>query len=100
MYDHDDGSALLGGEFRGKPDHLLAVREVHLEYHAPARYDDRIEVITTLTRMGKLRIDFQSCFHRPDDDTAIADGSVTVFCIDRDDKVCRIPEDVRQLVHP
>ena len=42
-------------ERRGVP---LAVAEATIRYHAPARYDDRIRVSTTLARLGSRGLTF------------------------------------------
>jgi acyl-CoA thioester hydrolase len=76
---------------------LLAVREVRIVYHAPAHYDDVIAMTTRLAHMGKTRMTFESAFRRRDDDTLLAEGSVTVFCVTSDGKLTKIPAYIREL---
>jgi acyl-CoA thioester hydrolase len=71
---------------------LLAVRELHIEYLAPARYDDLIAVRTRVAETGKSRITFESevlCEAR-----TLARGRVVLACLDRSGKPRRIGEEL------
>lgn len=76
---------------------MLAVRRVECVYHAPARYDDLLALTTALIDMSKTRITFETIIRRSRDETLIAEGRVTVFCMNPDGKVLRIPESIRKL---
>lgn len=60
---------------------MLPVREARIRYHAPARYDDELEVEARLEEMAGVRCKFQYSVRRLVDDRRIADGEVDlVFC--------------------
>jgi acyl-CoA thioester hydrolase len=49
---------------------LLAVTEVNLRYHASARYDDRVRVVTTLGAVRSRGVSFDYEIFRMDEDGA------------------------------
>ena len=76
---------------------LLAVRKMNLVFHEPAHYDERIAMTTCLAAMTKSRMTFESTFRRAADQTLLAEGAVTVFCITPEGKLTRIPDYIRTL---
>jgi acyl-CoA thioester hydrolase len=46
----------------------LAMRAAQLEYHAPARFDDLLEVFVRCERIGRTSITFDHAAYRIDDD--------------------------------
>lgn len=70
------GQAALASE-RGL---LFAVRSIELDYHAPARLDDALEVEARIAALGRARIDFAQrvvC-----DGAALCTGRVRIACLD------------------
>lgn len=59
---------------------LFAVRSIELDYHAPARLDDALEVEARIAAVGRARIDFAQrvlCNGEP-----LCTGRVRVACLD------------------
>jgi acyl-CoA thioester hydrolase len=82
-------------ERRGMP---LAVAEATIRYHAPARYDDRIRVSTTLVRLGSRGLTFEYVVSAADSGTRLATASTTLIALDADGRATTIPADLRALL--
>jgi len=75
--------------------HQLVVIDLHVKYRSPARYDDQLEVETTLERVAGARIEFAYRVSRPDDDVLICTGQTTLACVDSSTgRPKRLPGDV------
>ena len=59
---------------------LFAVRSIEVDYRAPARLDDALEVEARVTAVGRAGIDFGQRIVRGD--TEICRGSVRIACLD------------------
>jgi acyl-CoA thioester hydrolase len=78
---------------------LLAVRELHLEYLLPARYDDLITVRTRAAEVRKSRVIFESEILR--DGQVLARGRVVLACLERSSgKPCRLSEELLKTCAP
>jgi acyl-CoA thioester hydrolase len=75
---------------------LLAVTEATLRYHAPARYDDLIRVVTTLDQVRSRGVVFSYEILRVDgDDTKrLATARTELVSIDRGGTPVRLPPEV------
>jgi acyl-CoA thioester hydrolase len=82
-------------ERRGVP---LAVAEATVRYHAPARYDDRIRVSTTLARLGSRGLTFDYVIAHADSGERLASASTTLIALDPDGRAVTIPADIRALL--
>jgi acyl-CoA thioester hydrolase len=71
---------------------MFVVRSTALDYHAPARLDDWIEIETRVGRIGRASVDFDQqawC-----EGTLLAGGTIRVGCVDRTTmKPAAIPSD-------
>jgi acyl-CoA thioester hydrolase len=74
----------------------LPVVEAHLNYRAPCRFDDELEVKTTLTKLRMVSLEF--AYEITKDGKAIADGMTRLGCIDANHKLLRIPEYMRDVM--
>jgi|SRR6185437_6383814 len=72
----------------------LPATESHVNYFAPARYDDLIKVRTFITELGKAHIVFSSEIYS-EDGKRIAAGYAKLAVVDRGWKPTRLPADVR-----
>jgi acyl-CoA thioester hydrolase len=72
----------------------FAVRRCAIEYLAPARLEDDLTVVTTLTGVGAATLHARQQIRR--DDRLLADLDVVVACIGRDGRPRRIPVALRQ----
>jgi acyl-CoA thioester hydrolase len=72
----------------------FAVRRCAIDYLAPARLEDDLTVVTTLTGVGGATLHARQQIRR--DDHLLADLDVVVACIGRDGRPRRIPAALRQ----
>ncbi|HWB52435.1 MAG TPA: tol-pal system-associated acyl-CoA thioesterase [Stellaceae bacterium] len=72
----------------------FAVRRCAIEYRAPARLEDDLTVVTTLTGIGAATLAARQQIRR--DDELLADLDVVVACIGRDGRPRRLPLALRQ----
>lgn len=77
----------------------FVMRASSVEYHAPARFDDLIEVFVRLARIGRTSGTYEWAAHRLPDDVLLVTASQTVVLIDRDSRrPVPIPDALRRLV--
>ena len=90
----------LGIRYRDLEDirqRFMPAMEAHVEYYAPARYDDLIKVRTFVKSLGSAHVVFGSEIY---DEKArlIAEGHVKLVLVNVDWKPTRFPEDIRRLL--
>ena len=75
---------------------LLAVTEVNLRYHASARYDDLVRVVTTLAavRSRGVSFDYEILRVEGDDTKRLVTARTDLIAIDRGGTPVRIPPHV------
>ena len=73
---------------------VFVVRRVEADYLAPARLDDRLEVVTTHYPKGQSRWMFEQDVMRGDQ--VIFRAIVTAVCMTVDGKPTRLPAELRQ----
>ncbi|MHC5022461.1 MAG: acyl-CoA thioesterase [Planctomycetota bacterium] len=69
--------------------HLLAVVSLQVKYKRPARYDDVLELRTTLSNLGRAKIEHTYELFR--DGELLATAATTLACLDRDGRLQPIP---------
>jgi len=74
----------------------LPVVEAHAHYHAPARFDDVIDVETTLTELRTVSLRFAYRILR--EGKLLAEGYTRLGCVDDAQKLLRIPEELRTIL--
>jgi acyl-CoA thioester hydrolase len=72
---------------------FVVVARVECRYHMPARYDDSLKIVVKIDRITDAKIEQSYIVLR--DDSKIASGSVTLAVVDRDGKLQRIPDILR-----
>jgi acyl-CoA thioester hydrolase len=81
----------------------FAMRASHVEYHAPARFDDLLEVFVRVDRIGTTSVTYEYAAYRCDDD-GVADllmvtATQTLVLIDLDSRTpVAVPEAFRARV--
>jgi acyl-CoA thioester hydrolase len=81
----------LHGEF--------AMRALCVEYHAPARFDDLLEVFVQVERIGSTSVTYDYAAFRIDDDTLMATAKQTAVLIDSGTlRPVAVPESFREHV--
>lgn len=73
---------------------LLAVADVSLRYHASARYDDLVRVVTTLEQVRSRAVSFAYVIHRVNDDGSthrLVTARTGLIAIDREGSTRTLP---------
>jgi acyl-CoA thioester hydrolase len=71
----------------------FVMRASSVEYHAPARFDDLIEVFVRAARIGRTSVTFENAAYRAEDDALMVTAAQTLVFVDLDErKACPIPE--------
>ncbi|MES9825962.1 MAG: tol-pal system-associated acyl-CoA thioesterase [Candidatus Thiodiazotropha endolucinida] len=60
---------------------IFAVRQVELGYHAPARFNDNLEVIARLSQKGRASLTFFQEVVRPSDSQLLCRGTIKIACV-------------------
>ncbi|MEW8658597.1 MAG: tol-pal system-associated acyl-CoA thioesterase [Candidatus Thiodiazotropha endolucinida] len=60
---------------------IFAVRQVELGYHAPARFNDNLEVIAKLSQKGRASLTFFQEVVRPSDSQLLCRGTIKIACV-------------------
>jgi len=68
---------------------LLAVVKLEVRYRAPARYDDLVTLVTTLSSAGHVKIEHGYELKRGADTLVV--GSTTLACLDREGRAQPLP---------
>jgi acyl-CoA thioester hydrolase len=79
----------------------FAMRAVSVEYVAPARFDDLLEIFVRVERIGTTSITYDHAAYRVEDgeDTLMATAKATLVCIALDErKAVPVPQAFRDLV--
>ena len=70
---------------------LFPIVEVNAKFHAPARFDDVLEISTIAEALTRAKMQFRYEIRRHGEEKILAEGSSTnVFT--HDGKICRLPE--------
>jgi acyl-CoA thioester hydrolase len=78
----------------------LAVSELSIRYHAPARYDEVIRVTTTLSAVRSRAVTFDYVVTSVASATRLASARTTLIAVDRAGRPTTIPEPMRRLFDP
>jgi len=74
-------------------EHELVMRANTIEYHAPARFDDLIEVFIRVSRIGRTSITYECAAYRVDDDVLMVTAQQTLVLVDLDERrACPLPD--------
>lgn len=79
------------------PGILFAVRRVELDYEQSARFNDELQVVSTIERIAGASMDFAQRVERVVDGVLLCGGRVRVACLRADDmRPTRIPAPIRE----
>lgn len=79
--------------------HEFVMRASSIEYHAPARFDDLLEIFVRLERIGRTSVTFDHAAYRLEDDVLMVTAKQTLVLIDVERRLpVEIPESYRALV--
>ena len=76
----------------------LAVAEASIRYLAPARYDDPIEVSTTLTEVRSRSVTFAYEITNADTGIRLASASTKLVALDPSGRITTIADDLRSIL--
>jgi acyl-CoA thioester hydrolase len=80
-------------------EHELVMRASTVEYLAPARFDDLIEVFVRLARIGTTSVTYEFAAYLVDGDVLMVTATQTLVLVDLDERHAQpIPERMRELV--
>ena len=78
----------------------LAVSELAIRYRQPARYDDLIRIRCWIREVASRRVDFGYAVEHAEDRRLLATASTRLIALDIGMTLTRLPEQVRQVLHP
>ena len=71
----------------------FVMRAMTVEYHAPAVFDDLLEIFVRLARIGRTSATYEFAAYRADDDILMVTATQTLVLVDLEErKACAIPE--------
>jgi acyl-CoA thioester hydrolase len=77
----------------GAQEHEFVMRANTIEYHAPARFDDLIEVFVRVARLGRTSMTYECAAYRVDDDALMVTAQQALVLVDLDERrPCAIPD--------
>ena len=76
----------------------LPVAETYCKYIVPAKYDDQLIIETSLDTQLKGAIRFNYRIYRKDAQTLLAQGYSKHACLNRDGKVVRPPQFIKEII--
>jgi acyl-CoA thioester hydrolase len=86
----------LGMSGVGRDGLEFVMRASTVEYHAPARFDELLEVFVRLKRIGRTSLTYGCAAYRMDDDLLMVTADQTLVLVDLDQRrPCPIPDDFR-----
>ena len=87
----------LGMLDRDRPFGEFVMRASTIEYFAPARFDDLLEVFIRVARIGRTSATYEMAAYRVEDDLLMVTATQTLVLVDLEErKACPIPDEVRE----
>ena len=87
------------GRGLGANGHEFVMRASTIEYHAPARFDDLLEVFIRVSRIGTTSLTYECAAYRVDDDVLMVTAHQTLVLVDLDErKPCSIAEAFKERI--
>jgi acyl-CoA thioester hydrolase len=79
--------------------HEFVMRASTVEYFAPARFDDLLEVFVRLSRIGTTSVTYECAAYRVEDDVLMVTAHQTLVLVDLDERRARpVPADFSDAV--
>jgi acyl-CoA thioester hydrolase len=77
----------------------FVMRASNVEYHAPARFDDLLEIFVRLARIGRSSATYECAAYRLEDDVLMVVATQTLVLVDLEQRrPAEIPPDYRELI--
>jgi acyl-CoA thioester hydrolase len=79
--------------------HEPVMRAATIEYLAPARFDDLLEVFVRLARIGRTSATYEFAAHRVEDDVLMVTAQQTLVLVDLDERrAAPLPDSFREAI--
>jgi acyl-CoA thioester hydrolase len=89
----------LGMLATGPEEFEFVMRANAIEYLAPARFDDLLEVFIRVSRIGRTSATYECAAYRVDDDVLMVTAQQTLVLVDLDErKACPVPQWFRERI--
>ena len=83
----------------GPEEYEFVMRANTIEYHAPARFDNLLEVFIRVARIGRTSVTYECAAYRVGDDVLMVTATQTLVLVDLDErKACPVPEWFKQRI--
>ena len=77
----------------------FVMRASTVEYHAPARFDDLLEIFVRVARIGRSSVTYEGAAYRVEDDALMVTASQTLVLVDAvERRPAPIPESWRETI--
>ena len=87
------------GQLHRESDGDFVMRANDVEYFAPARFDDELEIFARVSRIGRTSITFEFSAHKIPDDTLLVTAHQTLVYVDLAERTAiPVPDDYRARV--
>jgi acyl-CoA thioester hydrolase len=84
----------------GPQERQFVMRAFTIDYTAPARFDDLLEVFIRVSRIGRTSITYDAAAYRVDDDVLMVTSRQTLVLVSLDDrKASPVPDWFRERIH-
>jgi acyl-CoA thioester hydrolase len=80
------------------PELDIAMRASTVEYVAPARFDDLLEIFVRTARVGTTSVTYELAAYRVDDDALMCTATQTLVFLDRERRKAPVPQSYRDAV--
>ena len=75
------------------------MRASSVEYHAPARFDDLLEIFVRTARIGRTSTTYECAAYRMEDDELMVTATQTLVLVDLEQRrPAEIPDEYRSLI--
>ena len=83
----------------GEEGHEFVMRACTIEYFAPARFDDLIEIFIRLRRIGRTSATYECAAYRAEDDVLMVTANQTLVLVDLEErKALPVPDAYKQVI--
>ena len=77
----------------------FVMRASNVEYHAPARFDDLLEIFVRAARIGRTSTTYECAAYRMEDDALMVTATQTLVLVDlAERRAAEIPSEYRDLI--
>ena len=78
---------------------IFAVRRVEIDYLLPAKLDDALTVISTITKVSGASLTFTQRVQRDQDQSTLCESVIKIACLSQDElKPIAIPKEMREKI--